>query len=101
MKIEGNRLSKNINVIEKAIAGRSGKGIDYKWIALFSVTLASLMGSIDNSIVMISLPSIFKGIQINSTAPDVFQYLLWIMMGYGLVTATLLLSFGRLAGMYG
>jgi MFS family permease len=101
MKIEGNRLNENINVIDKVIAGKTGKGIDYKWIALFNVTLASLMGSIDNSIVMISLPSIFKGIQINPTAPDVFQYLLWILMGYGLVTATLLLSLGRLADMYG
>jgi MFS family permease len=99
--IEGNRLSENINVTSKVIAGRSGKGIDYKWIALFNVTLASLMGSVDNSIVLISLPAIFKGIQINPMAPDVFQYLLWILMGYGLVTATLLLSFGRLADIYG
>jgi MFS family permease len=94
-------LNKNINVTDKVIAGRSGKGIDYKWIALFNVTLASLMGSVDYSIVMISLPAIFKGIEINPMAPDVFQYLLWILMGYGLVTATLLLSFGRLADMYG
>ena len=99
--IEGNRLNENINVTDKAIAGRSSKGIDYKWIALFNVTLASLMGSVDYSIVMISLPAIFKGIEINPMAPDVFQYLLWILMGYGLVTATLLLSFGRLADMYG
>lgn len=94
-------MNENINVTDKVIAGRSGKGIDYKWIALFSVTLASLMGSVDYSIVMISLPAIFKGIEINPMAPDVFQYLLWILMGYGLVTATLLLSFGRLADMYG
>jgi MFS family permease len=101
IKIEGNKLSENSNVANKVVAGRLGKGIDYKWIALFNVTLASLMGSIDNSIVLISLPAIFKGIQINPMAPDVFQYLLWILMGYGLVTATLLLSFGRLADMYG
>lgn len=101
MKIEGNRLSKNNNVIEKMTTDKVSKGIDYKWVALFNVTLASLMGSIDYSIVMISLPAIFKGIEINPMAPDVFQYLLWILMGYGLVTATLLLSFGRLADMYG
>ena len=77
------------------------KGIDYKWIALSNVTLASLMGTINGSIILISLPAIFRGIQIDPMAPDAFQYLLWILMGYGLVTATLLLSIGRLADMYG
>ncbi len=101
MMKEGNRLSKSINVTDKMASGRLMKGIDYKWVALFNVTLASLMGSVDYSIVMISLPAIFKGIEINPMAPDVFQYLLWILMGYGLITATLLLSFGRLADMYG
>ncbi|HTY90742.1 MAG TPA: MFS transporter, partial [Methanocella sp.] len=75
--------------------------VDYKWIALSNVTLASLMGTINGSIIMISLPAIFEGIHINPMAPDSFQYLLWILMGYGLVTATLLLSIGRLADMYG
>ena len=51
------------------------------------------------SIVLISLPAIFNGIHINPL--NSFQYLLWILMGYGLVTATLLLSFGRLSDMYG
>ena len=51
------------------------------------------------SIVLIALPAIFNGIQINPL--NSFQYLLWILMGYGLVTATLLLSFGRLSDMYG
>lgn len=77
------------------------KGIPYKWIALFNVALASLMGTINGSIILISLPAIFTGIQINPMAPDAFQYLLWILMGYGLVTATLLLSIGRLADIYG
>jgi MFS family permease len=48
---------------------------------------------------MIALPAIFNGIQINPL--NSFQYLLWILMGYGLVTATLLLSFGRISDMYG
>ncbi len=48
---------------------------------------------------MIALPAIFNGIQINPL--NSFQYLLWILMGYGLVTATLLLSLGRLSDMYG
>lgn len=75
--------------------------LNYKWIALSCVTLASLMGMVNSSIILISLPAIFTGIQINPMAPDTFQYLLWILMGYGLVTATLLLSIGRLSDMYG
>lgn len=81
--------------------GIFGQNIDYKWIALSNVTLSSLMGTINGSIILISLPAIFQGIQINPMASDSFQYLIWILMGYGLVTATLLLSIGRLADMYG
>ncbi len=58
------------------------------------------MSSINGSIVMISLPAIFNGIHINPLTS--FQYLLWILMGgYNIVTATLLVSFGRLSDMYG
>ena len=73
--------------------------MEYKWVALINVLIASLMGMINMNIVMISLPAIFNGIHINPL--NSFQYLLWILMGYGLVTATLLLSFGRLSDMYG
>ena len=75
------------------------KGIDYKWIAFSNVVLASLMGAIDGSIVLISLPAIFRGINIDPLTS--FQYLLWILMGYSVVTAALLLTFGRLSDMYG
>jgi MFS family permease len=64
-----------------------------------NVLIASLMGSINMSIVIIALPALFNGIHINPL--NSFQYLLWILMGYGLVTATLLLSFGRISDMYG
>lgn len=74
-------------------------GMEYKWTAMANVFIASIMGSINMSIVMIALPAIFNGIQINPI--NSFQYLLWILMGYGLVTATLLLSFGRISDMYG
>jgi MFS family permease len=57
------------------------------------------MASINSYIILIALPSIFNGIHIDPL--NSFQYLLWILMGYGLVTATLLLSFGRLSDMYG
>ena len=73
--------------------------LEYKWTAMANVFIASIMGSINMSIVIIALPAIFNGIQINPL--NSFQYLLWILMGYGLVTATLLLSFGRISDMYG
>jgi len=57
------------------------------------------MASMNGSIILISLPAIFNGISINPLTS--FQYLLWMLMGYGVVTATLLLSFGRLSDMYG
>ena len=98
---KGSTVTEKSNVKNNAGESTPKKGIAYKWIALSNVTLASLMGMINGSIILISLPAIFKGIQINSMAPDSFQYLLWILMGYGLVTATLLLSIGRLSDMYG
>ncbi len=57
------------------------------------------MATVNGSIILISLPAIFNGISINPLTS--FQYLLWMLMGYGVVTATLLLSFGRLSDMYG
>ncbi len=73
----------------------------YKWIALSNTTLGMLMASIDVNIVLISLPAIFRGININPLAPDEASYLLWLLMGYSMVIATLLVSFGRLSDMFG
>ncbi|MEW9492405.1 MAG: MFS transporter [Candidatus Aramenus sulfurataquae] len=73
--------------------------MQYKWVALSNTTLGILMASINGTITIISLPAIFRGIEINPFTS--FQYLLWILMGYNIVTATLLVSFGRLSDMYG
>jgi EmrB/QacA subfamily drug resistance transporter len=81
------------------ITGIFKNGIEYKWIALSNVVIATLMGTVNGSIIMISLPAIFNGIHIDPLTS--FQYLLWLLMGYGIVTATLLLTFGRLSDMYG
>ncbi len=75
------------------------KGLPYKWVALSNTTIATFMATVNGSIILISLPAIFNGININPLTS--FQYLLWMLMGYGVVTATLLLSFGRLSDMYG
>lgn len=76
-------------------------GPNYKWIALTNTTLGVLMASIDASIVLISLPAIFKGININPLAPGETNYFLWILLGYMVVTATLLVTFGRISDMFG
>jgi MFS family permease len=73
----------------------------YKWVALSNTTLGVLMSAIDGSIVIISLPAIFRGIQLNPLDPGNVSYLLWILMGYLLVTAVLVVAFGRLGDMFG
>src|SRR5512146_66185 len=73
--------------------------VEYKWVALSNTTLGMLMASIDMTIVLIALPSIFRGINIDPFTS--FQYLLWIMFGYSIVTAVLLVTFGRLSDMFG
>ncbi len=73
----------------------------YKWIALSNTTLGMLMATINSSIVLISLPAIFKGIQLNPLEPSNVNYLLWILMGYMVVSAVLVVPFGRLGDMYG
>jgi len=73
--------------------------VEYKWVALSNTTLGTLMASIDTTIVMIALPAIFRGINIDPFSS--FQYMLWILFGYSIVTATLLVTFGRLSDMFG
>ena len=76
-------------------------GPAYKWVALSNTTLGVLMASIDSSIVLISLPAIFNGIHINPLAPGETGYFLWLLLGYMVVTATLLVTFGRISDMFG
>jgi MFS family permease len=73
--------------------------LEYKWTAMTTVFIATLIGSINMMIILIAIPAIFNGININPL--NSFPYLLWILMGYMLVVAILLLSFGRLSDMYG
>lgn len=73
----------------------------YKWIALSNTTLGMLMATINSSIILISLPAIFKGIGVNPLSPDNTSLLLWLMMGYQLVTAVGVVSLGRLGDILG
>ena len=76
-------------------------GPHYKWIALSNTTLGVLMAAINTNIVLISLPAIFIGIGINPLAPGETNYFLWLLLGYMVITATLLVTFGRLSDMRG
>src|SRR5438309_737302 len=76
-------------------------GPHYKWVALTNTTLGSLMATLDASIVLIAFPAIFKGIGINPLAPGESSYFLWLLLGYMVVTSTLLVTFGRISDMFG
>jgi MFS family permease len=73
----------------------------YKWIVLSNTTLGTLLATVNASIVLISLPAIFRGIGLNPLAPANVSYLLWMLMGYLVVTAVLVVFFGRLGDMLG
>jgi MFS family permease len=88
----------------------SGTGLDhgqpadrdhYKWVALSNTTLSVMMAMIDGSIVIIAMPAIFRGIGLDPFAAGNITYLLWMIMGYLLVQAVLVVSLGRLGDMYG
>src|SRR5208282_5158565 len=81
-------------------AGRA-LGPHYKWIALSNATLGTLMATVNQSIVLIALPDIFHGINLNPLGPGNTSYLLWMFMGFLVVSAVLVTSFGRLGDMYG
>jgi MFS family permease len=73
----------------------------YKWIALSNTTIGMLMATINASIMLIALPDIFRGIGVNPLQPGNTSLLLWLIMGYLVVTAVLVVSFGRLGDMFG
>ncbi len=73
----------------------------YKWVALSNTTLSMTMATIDTSIVIIAMPAIFRGIHLDPTAPGNISYLLWMIIGYLLVTAVLVVTLGRLGDMFG
>src|ERR1700743_265297 len=73
----------------------------YKWIAVSNTTLGVLMATINSSIVIISLPAIFRGIHLQPLEPGNGSYLLWTLMGFLVITAVLVVTLGRLGDMYG
>jgi MFS family permease len=73
----------------------------YKWIALSNTTLGILMATINQSIVIIALPAIFRGIGLNPLVPGNTSYLLWMLLGFMVVMGVLVVSLGRIGDMFG
>ncbi len=82
-------------------AARATASPRYKWIVLSNTTLGVLMATINMSILLIALPDIFRGLGVDPLQPSNTSLLLWLIMGYMVVTAVLVVSFGRLGDMYG
>jgi MFS family permease len=75
--------------------------LEYKWIVLINTTIGMLMASINQTIVLISLPAIFSGLHVDPLGPGQSNLLLWMLMGYSAVTTVLLVTFGRIADIFG
>jgi hypothetical protein len=73
----------------------------YKWIALLNATLAVLLATLDGSITIIAMPDIFRGIHRGPLVPANSFYLLWMILGYLVVTSVLIVSLGRFGDMGG
>jgi MFS family permease len=73
----------------------------YKWVALSNTTLGMLAATVNASIVIIALPAIFRGIHLDPLQPSNVSYLLWMLMGYLVVSAVLVVTLGRLGDIYG
>ncbi len=85
-----------------ALNGKADQRSDrYKWIALVNTTMGMLMVTIDGSIVLIAMPDIFRGIKLDPLLPGNSFYLLWMILGFLVVTSVLVVSLGRLGDMYG
>jgi MFS family permease len=77
------------------------RGSRYKWVALSNTTLGMLAATVNASIVIISLPAIFRGVRLNPLTAGNISYLLWMLMGYLVVSAVLVVTLGRLGDIYG
>ena len=86
----------NLCIVEDMSATSSDR---YKWVALLNATLAVLLATLDGSITIIAMPDIFRGIHLDPLVPANSFYLLWMILGYLVVTSVLIVSLGRLGDM--
>src|ERR1700678_1877010 len=94
-------MTVNSDVAGAPVRARRPLGPHYKWIALSCATLGTLMATVNQSIVLIALPDIFHGIGLDPLGAGNTSYLLWMFMGFMVVSAVLVVSFGRLGDMFG
>jgi MFS family permease len=94
-------MTVNSEVAGSPARGGRTLGPHYKWLALSNTTLGVLMATINQSIVLIALPDVFRGIGLDPLSPGNTSYLLWMFMGFMVVSAVLVVSFGRLGDMFG
>lgn len=87
--------------MRSANEARVSVGVHYKWVALSNTTLGMLMASINASSLIIALPAIFRGIHLDPLDAANFSYLLWVLQGYLLVTAVLVVTLGRVGDIFG
>jgi MFS family permease len=73
----------------------------YAWVVLANTTAAIFMAALDGSVVIIALPAIFRGINLDPLGAGNISYLLWMIMGYRLVQAVLVVNLGKLGDMFG
>ena len=76
-------------------------GPRYKWIVLSNTSVGMLLATLNGTSLIIALPVIFRGIHLNPLQSSNFPYLLWIMMGYMLVSAAVVVTVGRIGDMFG
>src|SRR5512136_1296895 len=86
-----NRVERMIQPAQKVF----GRHIEYKWIALSVTTIGALMAAIDSTIVILGLPDIMVDLHADLVS------MIWVIMGYILVSTVFLLTFGRVADLFG
>ena len=85
----------------KMVERKSTVSPKYKWIALSNTTLGVLMATINQSILIIALPIIFKGLKVNPLASGESSLLLWVLLGFSIAMTIFLVSLGRLSDIFG
>jgi len=79
-----------------AVPSSAGTVVHERRVALGLTTVGILAATLNASILLISIPAIFVGLGLDPLAPENISLLLWMLMGYLLVTAVLVVTFGRL-----
>ncbi len=72
-----------------------------KWIALSNTILSTLLSTMNITMVIVAMPAIFNAFQFSTGAPDAISYIIWLITGYLIVTATMVVTFGKLSDMLG